>query len=198
MRLWKRLQYFFRKRKYKRKGRIYHEHFRQIIVSPKELEIQLQDMGLNRNLIFCLVFGQGHPEYPIRLAKVCLKFGFISSLFYPIDREHTAKLPKEVYERLFDDSLDSEAEAALWLNDLGAADCSAKALYQKYIAVKEHCLRMLSSEREVYFPEEYHRIIDYIARCELTPTAVFGSAYEDLPNLPLVLPESPDYSDILD
>lgn len=57
---------------------------------------------------------------------------------------------------------------------------------------------MLSSEREAYFPEEYHRIIDYIVGCELAPTAVFGSAYEDLPNLPLVLQELPDYSDILD
>ena len=190
MRFWEK-----RKKKGGRSGAC-HEHLFQIIVSKEELKYQLQMAFRNENLIRCLVFGKDAPDYGERLLKACLKLQFIGSLFYPAGRTETAKLPRRAYEALFDRYLDSEEEAGIRLRQIGADDSKAGELYQKYTSVKQHCLRMLSSERETYFAGEYREIIVYITACAEAPRAVFRGPYCDLPILPTVRRSDSEYGNI--
>ena len=60
---------------------------------------------------------------------------------------------------------------------------TAETLLYKYTAVKNACLRMLTSTREFYFTFDYKSIIDYIATHE-DVTLAFRSEHDDMPLLP--------------
>lgn len=157
---------------------IYHKHYHQIIVSKAELKYQLDYLSFDNELIPCLVFGKSHPDYRIWLLKASSRFQLISSFFYPLDDKRTSKLPPKYYEKMFDNSLESKEKAEDWLKRLHYEDNEvylkkASELLQKYIAVKQYCLRMLASRKEAYFAEEYAQIIDYIVTCFPVPSASF-------------------------
>lgn len=100
------------------------------------------------------------------------------------------KPSRTYYEReLFDNFLESEEEAKDRWAQLShrypgeKPVITAEALLYKYTAVKNACLRMLTSTREFYFAYEYKSIIDYIATHE-DVTLAFRSECDDMPLLP--------------
>lgn len=106
----------------------------------------------------------------------------------PTGEYDVAKLPRQCYEReLFDSFLESEEEAQDRLDQLAhlyqeKTNITAENLFRKYTAVRNACLRMLTSVREFYFAYGYKSIIDYIATHE-DVTLVFRSEYDDVPML---------------
>lgn len=106
----------------------------------------------------------------------------------PTGEYDVAKLPRQCYEReLFDSFLESEEEAQDRLDQLAhlyqeKTNITAEDLFRKYTAVRNACLRMLTSVREFYFAYGYKSIIDYIATHE-DVTLVFRSEYDDVPML---------------
>ena len=107
----------------------------------------------------------------------------------PTGEYDVAKLPRQCYEReLFDSFLESEEEAQDHLEQLAhlyqeKTNITAENLFRKYTAVRNACLRMLTSTREFYFAQEYKSIIDYIATHE-DVTLTFRSEHDDMPLLP--------------
>ena len=106
------------------------------------------------------------------------------------DEYDIAKLPRKCYEReLFDNFLESTKEAQDLLNQLSRRYRGEKTvvtketLLNKYTAVKNACMRMLTSTREFYFVQEYKNIIDYIATHDDT-TLTFRNEFDDMPVLP--------------
>lgn len=106
----------------------------------------------------------------------------------PTGEYDVAKLPRQCYEReLFDSFLESEEEAQDRLDQLAhlyqeKTNITAENLFRKYTAVRNACLRMLTSVREFYFAYEYKSIIDYIATHE-DVTLTFRSEHDDVPML---------------
>lgn len=106
----------------------------------------------------------------------------------PTGEYDVAKLPRQCYEReLFDSFLESEEEAQDHLDQLAhlyqeKTNITAENLFRKYTAVRNACLRMLTSVREFYFAYEYKSIIDYIATHE-DVTLTFRSEHDDVPML---------------
>lgn len=107
----------------------------------------------------------------------------------PADEYDVGKLPRQCYEReLFDNFLESVEEAQAHLDQLvphyqEKTNITAENLFRKYTAVRNACLRMLTSTREFYFAHEYKSIIDYIATHE-DVTLTFRSECDDMPLLP--------------
>ena len=108
----------------------------------------------------------------------------------PTDEYNVAKPSRTYYEReLFDNFLESEEEAKDRWAQLShrypgeKPVITAETLLYKYTAVKNACLRMLTSIREFYFTFEYKSIIDYIATHE-DVTLTFRSEHDDMPLLP--------------
>lgn len=107
----------------------------------------------------------------------------------PTDEYNVAKPSRTYYEReLFDNFLESEEEAQDRLDQLAhlyqeKTNITAENLFRKYTAVRNACLRMLTSTREFYFAYEYKSIIDYIAAHE-DVTLAFRSEHDDMPLLP--------------
>ncbi len=106
------------------------------------------------------------------------------------DEYEVAKPSRKCYERkLFDRYLGSLEEAQDRLNQLSRwcqgekPVITAESLFRKYTAVKNACIRMLTSTREFYFVHEHKNIIDYIATHE-DATLTFRSEYDDIPTLP--------------
>lgn len=106
----------------------------------------------------------------------------------PTGEYDVAKLPRQCYEReLFDSFLESEEEAQDRLDQLAhlyqeKTNITAENLFRKYTAVRNACLRMLTSVREFYFAYGYKSIIDYIATHE-DVTLTFRSEHDDVPML---------------
>lgn len=104
----------------------------------------------------------------------------------PTGEYDVAKLPRQCYEReLFDSFLESEEEAQDRLDQLAhlyqeKTNITAENLFRKYTAVRNACLRMLTSVREFYFAYGYKSIIDYIATHE-DVTLTFRSEHDDVP-----------------
>lgn len=104
----------------------------------------------------------------------------------PTGEYDVAKLPRQCYEReLFDSFLESEEETQDRLDQLAhlyqeKTNITAENLFRKYTAVRNACLRMLTSVREFYFAYGYKSIIDYIATHE-DVTLTFRSEHDDVP-----------------
>ena len=107
----------------------------------------------------------------------------------PTDEYNVAKPSRTYYKReLFDNFLKSEEETQERLAQLArryqeTTTITAENLFRKYTAVRNACLRMLTSTREFYFAYEYKSIIDYIATHE-DVTLTFRSEHDDMPLLP--------------
>ena len=170
----------------------YHHHAYHLIVSKEELAIQLWTQEHHENLIYCLALGRAGPEYEQRLLMACMKLQFIGSLFYPKDTDGTAKLRHKAYERFFDACLKSIEEAQEWLQRLETDACSPQILLEKYTAVKEYCLPMLTSGREVWRAGEYRQIIEYIIDSGSVPKAMPRPG-NDIPELPFPLAADIEY-----
>lgn len=191
MKLWETLKSIRLKNKFIKSGRIYHEHYFQIIISKEELKIQLRKADHNDNLLYCLAFGKERSDYEQRLLLASLKFQFIGSLFYSVHLRNssggteycTARLPVKFYEKMFDGDMDTLDEAEDWLVRHEVKVITAEELLRKHTAVKTYCIRMLTSELETYFAGEYRSIIDYIANHE-DINLIFKHKYDDMPVLP--------------
>lgn len=145
-----------------------HEHIHQKYVPYSELMEIMRDMYCQDNLIYCLTFGKNAPRYNEKLMLVAQKLELVSSLFYLCDGV-PKKLPREMYERFFDDYVESESEACERLVRLGGDCRSAPLVYEKYGQIKAALLPLLCDTDEVWVADEMRDVVEYILDHDTVP-----------------------------
>jgi len=167
-----RLYHFIRKLRRKRidrqlqaKGRHYHHHCWEIVVSENELLIQLQECDNHTNLLNLLVYGKSLPDYETRLMRAALKFEFLGSLVFPCGEKKTNKPPVEVYvHELFGGSYESLEEVKDEIQRIVSTSVSdefAGKVFRKLAFVINTCCSLMAQTAEIEWEGVYRTFIEH-------------------------------------
>lgn len=149
----------------KTSGSCYHHHCWEIVVSENELLIQLHECDNQTNLLYLLVYGKSLPDYETRLMRAALKFEFLGSLVFPLDKNSTDKPPVKVYvQELFEgryESLDEVKDEIQRIMDNPVSDELAKKVFRKLAFVINTCCPLMAETCEIWWEVTYQLFIEY-------------------------------------
>ena len=151
-----------------------------VLLTKKELKYQLWNNWCQNNLLKLLSDKDiSNEEKQRSLLMLGIKFEQISGFFYVSKGQKKKLLAKEYEYILFDAFIDSVEECADRLN---TTDMDfAKIVYQKYVAIKNYFVTLLSMIEEQYYASEFLHIISAV----ITKESFFQSEFEK--NFPRVL-----------
>lgn len=153
------------RKKNEKTGRVYHHHWQDIIVTRKELLIQLRDADCHDNLLTLLIYGRSLPDYEVRLTRAAIKFEFLGSLQFPVGDSGTSKFKSSVYvKELFQgryETIDEVKERIYWITKREVSDEFAKRIFRKLVFVINTCCPLMAEVSEVWWGGTYRELIEY-------------------------------------
>lgn len=148
-----------------KRGYIYHHHCWEIVVSKKELMIQLEECSQQDHLLRLLVFGKEQPDYERLLLLVSLKFEFLGCLVHPVSKTKTEKPPLKAYiSRLFEGFYETPAEVKAHIEQLTGSSISeddAQKVFRKRLFVVYTCCPCMADSCEIWWSETYRCFLEY-------------------------------------
>ena len=146
-------------------GYIYHHHCWEIVVSKKELMIQLAECSIHDNLLKLLIFGKENEDYEQLLLLTSLKFEFLGSLVYPVNKAKTTKPPLKTYIRkLFQGSYESPDEVNDSIRKITGSEGSnefARLIFRKLMFAIYTCVPCMADTDELWWVHTYRCFLEY-------------------------------------
>lgn len=146
-------------------GQIYHDHCWEIVVSKKELLIQLAECSIHDNLLKLLIYGKENKDYEQLLLLTSLKFEFLGSLVYPVNKAKTTKPPLKTYIReLFQGSYESPDEVKDSIRKITGSESSnefARLVFRKLMFVIYTCVPCMADTDELWWMHTYRCFLEY-------------------------------------
>lgn len=142
----------------------FHRHYGEIIVSKKELLLQLATASKHDNLLLLLALGKVLPDYELRLMRAALKFEFLGSLVYMTGGQR-GKPPLGKYARLlfqdfYENADDVRLELTRCMNSL-ITDELARSVFSKLVFIVSCCCPLLAETYEIRSETVYRLLIEY-------------------------------------
>ena len=173
-------------------GYIYHRHCWEIVVSKKEMMIQLDECSQQDHLLRLLVYGKEQPDYERLLLLVSLKFGFLGSLVHPVSKTKTEKPPLRTYiSRLFEGFYETPAEVKAHIEQLTGSSISeddAQKVFRKLLFVIYTCCPCMADSCEIWWSDTYRCFLEYAVEQDTFPYPACGAANSIWDAMPKSLP----------
>lgn len=146
-------------------GNIYHHHSFQIVVSKKELMIQLRDCDIHDNLMKLLIYGRDLSDFETRIVRASLKFEFIGDLTYPaddfnFDKPHPKIYMKELFQGRYE-TIEEVKERIEAITGEPVSDEFAKRIFRKLVFIINTCCLVMADPSEIWQEITYRCFIEY-------------------------------------
>lgn len=165
--LLRRLRYKWRTRKspYKKRMNLKASYYELIMNSKDEMLYQLDECGLQENLLKLLFYGKELKEYQELLLQVSIKYEFLGRMTYIMEGRGIMKPEYDEYAHYLVEGFQESVEEVRWrLESLAGEKVScdtAKRIFMKFMFVMKTIIPCMALNGERIYTEHYRIIIEY-------------------------------------